>query len=53
MVAGRNIISEKKDWNTPPKYVKLINDFFGTIDLDPCSNEYSTIDAKNKVHFTY
>lgn len=48
MVAGRNIISEKKDWNTPPKYVKLINDFFGTIDLDPCSNEYSTIDAKIK-----
>lgn len=45
---GRNNISEKKDWNTPPKYVKLINEFFGEIDLDPCSNEYSLINSKIK-----
>lgn len=32
----------KKDWNTPPKYIKPIKDFFGgSIALDPCSNEHS------------
>jgi hypothetical protein len=45
MSAGRKHISEKKDWNTPPKYIESIKEFFGTIDLDPCSNEYSNIDA--------
>ena len=48
MTVGRKIISEKKDWNTPPKYVKLITEFFGEIDLDPCSNEFSTISSKIK-----
>lgn len=47
MSAGRNNISIVKEYNTPPKYVDLINKFFGySIDLDPCSNEYSTIAAK-------
>lgn len=36
-------------WNTPKKYVKLIYDFFDEIDLDPCSNVYSLIDAKKKI----
>jgi len=48
MSAGRKHISEKKDWNTPPKYVKLVNEMFGQIDLDPCSNETSIIDANIK-----
>lgn len=48
MSAGRKHVSEKKDWNTPPKYVKLVNEMFGEIDLDPCSNEFSMVDAKNK-----
>jgi len=48
MTAGRNSVSKKKDWNTPPKYVKLINLMLGDIDLDPCSNENSLIDAKIK-----
>ena len=48
MTAGRKNISEKKDWNTPPKYVKLIEEFFGEIELDPCSNDGSMINANIK-----
>ena len=48
MSAGRKHISDKKDWNTPPKYIKLINEMFGEIDLDPCSNEYSMVESKVK-----
>jgi hypothetical protein len=44
MSAGRNNISINKDYNTPPKYIELINLFFNnSIDLDPCSNNYSLI----------
>lgn len=50
MSAGRNTISKKKDWNTPPKYVELIYKFFGEIELDPCSNEHSII--KSKIKYT-
>ena len=48
MSAGRNAISTKKDWNTPPKYIELINNMLGDKDLDPCSNEDSMVDAKIK-----
>jgi hypothetical protein len=48
MSAGREAVSTKKDWNTPPKYIKLIQEFFVEIDLDPCSNEFSMIPAKVK-----
>lgn len=49
MSAGRNSISLKKDWNTPPKYVQLISKFFdGNIDLDPCSNSGSLVEASIK-----
>lgn len=48
MTAGRNSISNKKDWNTPPKYIKLITELLEDIDLDPCSNEDSMVDAKIK-----
>ena len=48
MSAGRKHISDKKDWNTPPKYIKLIKKMFGVIDLDPCSNEHSMVDAETK-----
>jgi len=48
MSAGRNNKSNKKDWNTPPKYIELILKMFGSIDLDPCSNEYSMVNAKTK-----
>jgi hypothetical protein len=47
MTAGRNSISDKKDWGTPPKYVKAVKNVFdGKIDLDPCSSEYSIVDAE-------
>jgi hypothetical protein len=48
MSAGRTNISKNKSWNTPPKYVNLITEFFGKIELDPCSNEYSLINSENK-----
>jgi len=48
MSAGRSSISLKKDWNTPPKYINLIKEFFGNIDLDPCSNECSMVEANVK-----
>lgn len=50
MTAGRTNTNQKsKSWCTPPKYVKAINEFFrDQIDLDPCSNAYSLIEAKIK-----
>ena len=29
MSAGRKNNADKKDWNTPPKYITPITDFFG------------------------
>jgi hypothetical protein len=46
MSAGRQSNSPKKDWNTPPKYINAILEFWPSIDLDPCSNEYSLVPAK-------
>ncbi len=46
MTAGRTIISSNQDWGTPEKYVKAVKRVFGgTIDLDPCSNDYSLVNA--------
>lgn len=46
MTAGRKVISQNKGWCTPPKYVEAIREFFGgTIHLDPCSNQYSIVNA--------
>ena len=45
MSAGRNAVSDKKDWNTPPKYIKVIEDVLGKVDLDPCSNDDSMLDS--------
>jgi len=46
MTAGRQVITQNKDWCTPPKYVEAIREFFGrTIHLDPCSNRYSIVNA--------
>lgn len=47
MTAGRHIISQSQSWCTPHKYVNAVKKVFnGTIDLDPCSNEYSIVHAK-------
>ena len=46
MTAGRKNITDNKDWCTPRKYVVPITEFFGgTIDLDPCSNSDSIVNA--------
>jgi len=49
MSAGRKIRSKSTDWCTPKKYVDAITDFFGgEICLDPCSNEFSIVNATNE-----
>ncbi len=46
MTAGRKVITDNKDWCTPPKYVEAVREFFGgKIHLDPCSNNYSIVKA--------
>jgi len=46
MTAGRTLNTSSQKWGTPYKYVKAVRDFFGgSIDLDPCSNEYSIVNA--------
>ncbi len=47
MTAGRKVITENKDWCTPPKYVDAVREFFGgRIHLDPCSSPYSVVNAE-------
>lgn len=49
MSAGRTVNSKSQTWGTPPKYVNAVKRFFGgTISLDPCSNEYSIVNAKTE-----
>lgn len=44
---SRKPISLNKDWNTPIEYVEVIKNFFlGKIYLDPCSNEFSLVNAE-------
>ena len=46
MSAGRNINTLSQEWGTPQKYVDAVKEFFGgEIDLDPCSNEFSIVNA--------
>ncbi|MGV0827805.1 DNA N-6-adenine-methyltransferase [Empedobacter brevis] len=46
MSAGRTINTQSQSWGTPHKYVNAVKDFFyGKISLDPCSNEYSIVNA--------
>lgn len=47
MSAGRNINTLSQSWGTPNKYVKAVKDVFGGyVDLDPCSNQYSIVQAR-------
>ncbi len=47
MTAGRKINTFSKEWGTPDNYVNIIKEFFGgNINLDPCSNKYSIVNAK-------
>jgi len=46
MTAGRSIITDRKDWGTPPVYVGAVRRFFGgSICLDPCSGRHSIVRA--------
>lgn len=50
MSAGRRVNTKSQDWCTPPKYVEPITDFFGgIIELDPCSNTQSIVNAKTEL----
>jgi hypothetical protein len=49
MSAGRSINTLSQCWGTPHKYVEAVKSVFrGEIDLDPCSNEYSVVNAKTE-----
>lgn len=46
MTAGRRVNTLSQSWCTPHKYVNAIKRFWGGhIALDPCSNEYSVVNA--------
>jgi hypothetical protein len=46
VTAGRTLNTLSQEWGTPEKYVNAVRDFFGGhIALDPCSNEYSIVNA--------
>lgn len=55
MTAGRtNSHQTSTSWCTPPKYVAAIEAFFNhNIELDPCSNEFSLINAKMRFNLPY
>lgn len=49
MTAGRrNTNTLSKHWGTPKKYVDSVRHVFGTIHLDPCSNEWSIVNAETE-----
>lgn len=49
MTAGRKVNSQSVNWCTPPKYVEAVKEVFdGAIALDPCSNQWSIVKAKNE-----
>lgn len=51
MTAGRNVITQNKDWGTPPKYVEAVREFLGgIIGLDPCSSPYSIVNARTEYY---
>ena len=47
MTAGRTVNSQNVNWCTPPKYIAAVKDVFGgRIELDPCSNKWSIVEAE-------
>lgn len=49
MSAGRTVNTLSQDWGTPEKYICAVKQVFGgSIALDPCSNEYSLVDAETE-----
>lgn len=49
MTAGRTVNSQSVNWCTPLKYVEAVRKVFGgKISLDPCSNEWSIVNAETE-----
>lgn len=49
MTAGRTVNSQSVNWCTPPKYVNAVRKVFGgRISLDPCSNQWSIVNAETE-----
>lgn len=49
MTAGRTVNSQSVNWCTPAKYVDAVKKVFGgVISLDPCSNEWSIVNAETE-----
>lgn len=49
MTAGRKVVSQSVHWGTPSHYVQAVKKVFGgVIALDPCSNEWSIVEAKEE-----
>lgn len=49
MTAGRTVNSQSVNWCTPPKYVDAVRKVLGgRIALDPCSNEWSIVNAETE-----
>jgi hypothetical protein len=47
VTAGRQAVTDTKDWCTPPNLLQSVRRAFGgRIDLDPCSNEHSLVKAR-------
>jgi len=46
MSAGRSIITQSQHWGTPLKYINAVRKVLGNITLDPCSNEFSLVNAE-------
>lgn len=47
MTAGRTVNSQSTDWCTPLRYIEAVKQVFGgIIELDPCSNQWSKVNAK-------
>ncbi len=47
MSAGRTVNTLSQSWGTPLKYVNAVKEVFGgCINLDPCSNQYSIVNAR-------
>lgn len=47
-VVSMNVHSNSTDWNTPIKYAEAIHKMFDPLELDPCSNAGSIINAKTR-----
>lgn len=51
MTAGRTVNTLSQEWSTPAKYVNAVKKVFGgEIDLDPCTNCYSIVNAAVEYH---